>query len=82
MAILLDTSFDTDRADAEGFDDLDLFACPLADELRGEHAKGLAVALGMSENGSSAVVPRPMIIFQDDADEITYGSSTVGDEWQ
>ena len=82
FAILFDTSFDADRADAEGFDDLDLFACSLADQLRGEHAKGIAVALGMTENGSGAVEPGPLVILVDDADEVIDGSSPVGDERQ
>ena len=75
LAILFDTSFDADRADAEGFDDLDLFACPLADELGREHAKGIAVALRVSENGPGTVEPSPFVVVVDDADEIIDGSS-------
>ena len=67
---------------AESFDDLDLFACPLADKLRGEHAKGIAVALRVSEDGPGAVEPSPFVVVVDDADEILDGSSPVGDERQ
>ena len=64
------------------FDDLDLFARPLADELRGEHAKGIAVALGMPEDGPGAVEPSPLVLFLDDANKIIDGSSPIGDERQ
>ena len=82
MAILFDTSLDADGADAEGFDDRALFAGPLADELRGEHAKGIAIALGMPEEGPGAVEPGPLVLFFDDADEIIEGRSPVGNERQ
>ena len=80
MAILLDTSFDADRADAEGFDDLELLACPLADELGGEHAKGIAIGLGMSEDRPCTVEPGVLFVFLNDADKIIDGSSPIGEE--
>ena len=82
FAILFDASFDADGTDAEGLDDLDLFAGPLANELSGEHAKGIAVVRGMSEDGPGTVEPSPLAVLVDDANEIIDRSSPVGDERQ
>ena len=81
LPVLGDAAADAAVGDAEGTDDVALFAGTLTDELGGEHAKGRAIAFGMDKDRGDAAEVGPAWTLFDDADALTDGSSPVGNEW-
>jgi len=73
FAEFLHASFNALGSHAKRFDDFNLLASSLANELGGKHSKRDVVALVMKKDGLDAAKIRPAVISTNDADSIVQG---------
>ena len=82
LAILRDAAEDAVLGDSEGANDLCLGTRTLATELRGEHAKGLSIVLGMLEDGLDAAEVGPLTVLADHTDQVIDRGGPIGNHRQ
>ena len=79
-AILRDAAQHTIFRDTEGANDLCLRARALATELRGEHAKGLCVVVGVLEDRPDAAKVGPLLVLTNDANRVIDWGGAIWDD--
>jgi len=80
LAVLVNAANHAAFGNAEGSDDVGLFASALNAELGGEHAKGFEIVFVMLKDGLSAAEIKPFPVLSDDADQIADASGIFGNE--